>query len=76
MKSAVVNVTKLAKWIGVDPYRQALLIDEARTSHSTLAKILSGNYKPSGRLANRINTIMARFPDGDPARAKQEAVGA
>lgn len=71
MRSAKVDASKLEKWIGSSPYNEALLVDEVPTRHSTIAKILNGSYVPSERMANRINLIMSRFPNGDPARAKE-----
>lgn len=80
MRSGKVDLKKLEKWIGGDPYREALLIDEVPTSHLTIARMLKGKYTPSERLADRFNVIMARFPEGDPLRVastrRKEPVGA
>lgn len=74
MRSVKLDLNKLQKWIGGDPFREALLIDEVPTKHSTITRILNGNYEPSERMANRFNLIMSRYPNGDPTRARKEPI--
>lgn len=48
----------LADWIGEDPSREALIINEAPIAESTLKAILRGRYVPAPRLEKALRTVI------------------
>lgn len=54
------SVPRLLKWLGADPYKEALLISEVPVRASTLGRIKSGSYIPSERLGKAITVVMER----------------
>lgn len=62
-------VEDLKNWINGDPYREALLVSEAPVAMATLTQIKSGRYRPSDLLAEKIRTVMKRYPKGVSVKA-------
>lgn len=64
------NLTELAEeiaaWIGSDPSRRQLLIDETPIAASTLRQTLHGRYIPGELLINGLRTVMKRYPVNQP----------